>query len=177
MRVSTFPPLLAGPATQGFRPFRACIFVAAAAVVALAMAFGQHATLEAQSAKTRTPDITGYYQFGFGDTLAILDEHGKVEGHVDVFQLQERPKPVLSYNITAGSVSRNHLEFETDENEGKSYRFSGRVERGSGKERGDFDYLRLAGNLESISRRATGKEKVVRHHIIFKSLAQDNEGS
>lgn len=147
-------------------------------MIVLAMVFGQGTKLDAQSVKPKTSNITGYYQFSFGDTLALLDQHGNIEGHVDVFQPQEKPKPVLSYNITAGSVRRNHLEFQTQEIYGKHYHFSGKVERGVGKEPGDYDYLRLAGNLEMItSNSATGKTKVDRQHIVFKSLPQDVAGS
>lgn len=157
---------------------RTAALAATAGMIALAMVLGQHAKLQAQTSKPKTANITGYYQFSFGDTLAILDEHGNIEGHVDVFQPQEKPKPVLSYNITAGSVSRNHLEFKTQELYGKHYHFSGTVERGAGKDPGDYDYLRLAGNLETITgNSATGKKKVDRQHIVFKSLPQDVAGS
>lgn len=165
-----------GPRIYSWR--RASVLGAAAGMIALAMVFGQRTKLDAQSVKPRTSNITGYYQFSFGDTLALLDEHGNLKGHVDVFQPQEKPKPVLSFNITAGSVSRDHLEFKTEEIYGKQYHFSGKVERGVGKEPGDYDYLQLAGNLEMITNNsATGKKKVDRQRIVFKSLPQDVAGS
>ena len=70
-RARLSPPTAAR--TFSFR--RALILGAAAGTIALAMIFGQHARLEAQTAKPKTTDITGYYQFSIGDTLALLDQH------------------------------------------------------------------------------------------------------
>lgn len=157
---------------------RGWIWGVIATAVVLAMIFGQRAQLEALGVNPKTSDITGYYQFTIGDTLAILDQHGNLQGHFDVFQPHEVPKPVLSYSITRGSVRKNHLEFKTEGIYGKHYRFSGTVERGVGKDPGDYDYIQLAGTLEKITdNSAAGKREVDSHHVVFKSLAQDREGS
>ncbi len=149
-----------------------------AGIIALTLNFGLPTGLNAQTATPKSTNITGYYQFGLGDTLALLDQHGSLEGHVDVFQFSETPKPLLSYNITAGSVSRNHLEFKTQKVYGKLYRFSGTVKRGAGKKPGDYDYLELAGNLKTVTDPSpSGKRKVEQRHIVFKSLRQDVAGS
>lgn len=167
-----------GAATAALSFRYAQILGAVAGIVALAIVLGPHPRLEAQTAKSKAVNITGYYQFGMGDTLAILENHGSLQGHVDVFIPQEKPKPVLSYNITSGSVNRNQLEFKTQEVYGKHYRFSGKVKRGVGKDPGDYDYLELAGNLETISTKpSAGKQKIAQRHIVFKSLPQDNSGS
>ncbi len=167
-----------GAARAAFSFRCARILAIAAGMVALAMILGPRPGLEAQTAKSRTVNITGYYGFGLGNTLALLDQHGSLQGHVDVFVPLQKPTPVLSYNITAGSVNRNQLEFQTQEVDGKRYRFSGKVERGAGKEPDDYDYLELAGNLETItSKSSAGNRKIDRRHIVFKSLAQDNAGS
>lgn len=157
---------------------KAWLYCAAAGMLALVVAIGRPAKIEGRTAKSKNFNITGYYQLGFGNTLAILDEHGNLEGHYDVFQVQEVPKPVLTYNISTGSLVRNHMEFKTDEVYGKHYRFSGTVERGTGKDPGDYDYFQLAGNLVTVTRDSTtGKMKVEKHHIVFKSLSQDQSGS
>lgn len=154
------------------------LYCAALGMLVLAVAIGQPARIEGRSAKSKDFNITGYYQFSFGNTLAILDRHGNLEGHYDVFQIKEVPKPVLTYNISAGSLVRNHMEFKTEEVYGKHYRFSGTVERGTGKDPGDYDYFQLAGNLVTVTRdSATGKMKVEKRHIVFKSLSQDQSGS
>lgn len=157
---------------------RACTWGVVAAAITLTIIFGQHVQLKAQSEKTKPPDVTGYYQFTISDTLAILDNHGSLQGHLDIFQPNEVPKPMVSYNITQGSISKNHLEFRTQEIYGKRYLFSGIVKHGAGKARGDYDYLQLAGSLETITANpAPGKKKVASCHAIFRSLAQELEGS
>src|SRR6266567_3493605 len=48
-------------------------------------------------------DITGKYHFlSADDTLAILEEEGKLKGYVDVYQGEEESDAILSYPITLG---------------------------------------------------------------------------
>lgn len=157
---------------------RAGTWGAVAVAILLGITFGQYAQLKAQTGKVTAADVTGYYQFQASDTLAILDVHGKLQGHVDIFEPNDAPKPVLSYNITHGWIKGNRLEFTTQKVYGKRYRFSGAVERGAGKAPGDYDYFQLAGNLKTIvDNPATGKIKVDSCHAVFRLLAQDEGGS
>lgn len=179
MRQIRFPAPLSPPkGRRAFSPQRACTWGTVIAAITLVIIFGQYAQLQAQTGKTKAPDVTGYYQFRRNDTLAILDEHGNLLGHVDFFEPSGAPGPVLSYNITHGWIKGRHLEFKTQRIYGKRYHFSGALERGAGKAPGDYDYFQLAGNLETITESpATGKVKVDSCHTVFKSLAQEQGGS
>src|SRR6266699_5620815 len=94
-------------------------------------------------------DITGKYHFlSADDTLAILEEEGKLKGYLDVYQGEEESDSVLSYPITLGAHKKEHVEFKTAKIHQKYYRFNGTVERGTGHEDADPDYLRLEGDHE-----------------------------
>lgn len=180
IQISKYQVLLKHPTNRRTFPFRRMgTWGAIAAAIVLVMIFGHHARFDASTLYPQgRSDITGYYQFNIADTLAILDEHGNLQGYFDVFQLHGEPKPELNYNITRGFDRKNHLEFETQAIYGKSYRFSGTVERGVGKEPGDYDYLQLSGTLERItSNSVPGKREVDSRHVVFKSLPQDRGGS
>lgn len=121
-------------------------------------------------------DITGKYQFlGADDTLAILDEDGRLKGYVDVFQGEEESDVVLSYPITLGSRKQNQVEFKTGKIHQKYYRFTGGVERGSGREPRHPHHLRLVGELEIVTVTGeTGVESSQRLKVVFKSLGKDS---
>lgn len=116
-------------------------------------------------------DITGDYQFlSPHDTLAILDEDGQLKGYIDVYQGESESDVVLSYTLSIGSHQQNHVEFKTSKIHEKHYRFSGTVERGSGHSNKDPDFLRLVGNLETITVNGiTDKESVQKTSVVFKS--------
>src|SRR5690349_8203719 len=60
-------------------------------------------------ARDDIPDMTGRYEFlSEGDTLAILEEEGKLKGYLDVFQSEEESDALLSYPITAGTRQKDH---------------------------------------------------------------------
>ncbi|HEV2492865.1 MAG TPA: hypothetical protein VG204_07300 [Terriglobia bacterium] len=120
-------------------------------------------------------DITGKYHFlSPDDTLAILEEEGKLKGYVDVYQSEEESDAILSYPITLGLRTKNHVEFKTAKIHEKYYRFTGAAERGSGHEAGDPDYLRLVGDLEVVTLKgAAGEESVERRRAVFKSIGKN----
>ena len=122
-------------------------------------------------------DITGKYRFlSADDTLAILEEDGKLKGYIDVYQSEEESDAVLSYPITLGRRKKDHVEFKSGTIHRKYYRFAGTVERGSGHEAADPDYLRLVGGLEIVTLRGdTGAEAVDRRRVILKSLGKNEE--
>jgi hypothetical protein len=130
--------------------------------------------LAAQDQTETIDDITGKYQFlSADDTLAILDEEGRLKGYIDVFQNQEESDAILSYTIVEGTRKKTHVEFRTNRIHGKSYRFSGDVERGAGHEGGDPDYLRLVGSLEVVTvSDDTGQEAVQRLRVVLKSFGK-----
>lgn len=123
-------------------------------------------------------DITSEYHFlSADDTLALLEEEGKLHGYIDVYQNDEESDTVLSYTVTSGSRKKDHVEFKTNRIHQKFYRFSGAVQRGAGHEEGDPDYLRLVGNLETVMPKAgSGEEEAVqRMRVVFKSLGKSEK--
>jgi len=140
------------------------VFVLSAVLFAIGMA-------EAQKDSDEIVDITGKYQFlTADDTLALLEEDGKLKGYVDVSQSDEESDSFLSYPIVQGSRKKNHVEFKTSKIHQRYFRFAGTVERGAGIEASDPDYLRLVGALEIVaSKGETGEEFVQRLQVVFKS--------
>jgi hypothetical protein len=119
-------------------------------------------------------DITGKYHFlTADDTLGILEEEGKLKGYIEILQGEEESDAVLSYDIVSGSRKNERVEFKTNTIHRKYYRFSGKVQRGSGHQPNDPDYLRLVGELETVTVKGeSGQESVERRHLILKSLGK-----
>lgn len=116
------------------------------------------------------PDMTGEYEFlAPENTLAILEEEGKLKGYIDVMQGAEESNEVLSYPISIGTRQGDHVEFKTTKIHEKYYRFSGSVERGSGRTPKDSDFMRLKGDLDVITIDGlTAQEHSEQHHVVFK---------
>lgn len=140
-------------------------------VLAVCVSFLPATCLNAQQGNEQVRDASGEYHFlTADDTLALLEEEGKIKGYVDVYQGEEESDTLLSYPITIGSRQKNHIEFKTAKIHQKYYRFSGLVERGKGHEEGDPDYLRLVGDLEIVTvKAATGQEVTERRRVTFSS--------
>ena len=119
-------------------------------------------------------DITGNYHFlSPDDKLGILEEEGKLKGYIEVAQGAEESDDVLSYEIVAGMRKVDHVEFKTNIIHRKYYRFSGKVERGSGRQPDDPDYLHLAGDLEIVTVKGdSGQESVEKKHVVLKCLGK-----
>jgi hypothetical protein len=133
--------------------------------------------LRGQEESGEIQDITGTYQFlSADDTLAILEEDGRLKGYIDVFQGEEESDAILSYPISIGSRKKNRVEFKTGKIHQKYYRFSGKVERGTGHEEADPDYLRLVGDLEIVTVKGeTGQEETQTMRVLFKSKGREEE--
>jgi hypothetical protein len=119
-------------------------------------------------------DITGKYHFlSADDTLGILEEEGKLKGYIEILQGEEESDAVLTYDIVSGSRKDDHVEFKTNMIHRRYYRFSGKVERGSGHKPDEPDYLRLVGDLETVTVKGdSGQESVERKHLILKSFGK-----
>src|SRR5271157_6089580 len=154
------------------REFRISKSIACLAVLAAVMFSARH--LRAQDETQPIDDITAKYHFiSADDTLAILDEEGRLKGYIEVAQPEEESDDILSYDILEGSRKKNHVEFRTNRIHGKSFRFSGTVERGKGHEEKDPDYLHLTGDLEIVTVNGdTGKEAVRTVRVFFKSIGK-----
>lgn len=133
------------------------------------------ASAQGQPAANLVPVMTGRYHFlAPPNELAILQEETMLKGFIDVAQGPNESQAFLSYPITIGSRHGNQVEFRTRTIHEKYYRFSGTVERGSGKKRGDIDYLQLTGVLETItSDSVTGEHNVARQNVVFKSFGKN----
>ena len=142
-------------------------------VILAAVLFSARPT-RAQNAQLPIDDITAKYHFlAAEDTLAILDQEGRLKGYIEVTQPAEESDDILSYDIVEGSRQKNHVEFRTNRIHGKFYRFSGTAERGAGHEEKDADYLHLSGSLEIVTVEAeTGKETPQVMRVIFKSMSK-----
>jgi hypothetical protein len=119
-------------------------------------------------------DITGKYHFlSADDTLGLLEEEGKLKGYIEILQGEEESDAVLSYDIILGSRKKDHVEFKTNTIHRRYYRFSGKVERGAGHQPADPDYLRLVGDLETVTVKGdSGQESVEKKHLTLKSFGK-----
>ncbi len=119
-------------------------------------------------------DITAKYHFlSPDDTLGILEEEGNLKGYLEVLQGEEESDDVLSYEIVSGLHKKDHVEFKTNTIHRKYYRFSGKVERGSGRVPDDPDYMRLVGDLEIVTVKGdSGKESVDKKHLTLKCFGK-----
>ena len=125
-------------------------------------------------------EINKEFQFlGPDDSVLIHEEEGTLKGQIDIFVGEDESDDVLSYVLTVGTRSGSHVEFKTAKVHQRYFRFSGEVQRGSGNKEQDEDYLRLVGNVETVTvDGATGKETTETKHVVLKSLspeAVDNE--
>jgi hypothetical protein len=133
--------------------------------------------LRAQQDTEEMPDVSGNYSFlTADDNLGLLEEEGKLKGDVDVVQGEDESDAILSYSISSGWRKKNQVEFKTRKIHQKYYRFSGVVQRGSGHEERDPDFLRLVGDLQIITVNSeSGEEIAQRKHVIFKSKGRTAE--
>ena len=144
---------------------------------AVVLGFVAAGGLRAQTSTAKIGDITGNYQFlGPNDNLAILQEEETLKGYIDVMQGQSESDVVLSYPIVIGSRKGDHVELRTRRIHEMYYRFSGTVQRGAGRKKGDPDYLQLAGELQIITRQPdSNKEVTERRQVVFKSKGESQE--
>jgi len=142
-----------------------------ATLVAFPIAYG------AGQAAEKIDDVTGKYQFlSPDDTLGILEEEGRLKGYIEVVQSENESDDVLTYEFISGSRKNDLVEFKTKTIHRKYYRFSGKVERGSGRQPDDPDYMRLVGELETVTVKGdSGQESMERKHLILKCLGKSEQ--
>ena len=124
-------------------------------------------------------DITANYHFlSADDTLGLLEEEGKLKGYIEIAPGEAESADVLTYDIVSGTRSKDRVEFKSNIIHRRFYRFSGKVERGAGRGPDDPDYLRLVGDVETVTVKGdSGQESVEKKHLVLKSLgkSQDEE--
>lgn len=123
-----------------------------------------------QAPPADVPRMTGRYHFlGPEDTLAVLQEESMLKGYVDVYPGPNESDAILSYAISIGSRQGNKVEIKTRTIHAVYYRFSGTVGRGTGRKPTDPDYLRLTGELDTITLNSvTGAQKVQKQQVVFR---------
>jgi hypothetical protein len=154
---------------HGYRPWNPRPWL-----IVLAVVWIGGGIVRAQMEEHPIDDMTAKYHFlSADDTLAILDEEGRLKGYIDVAQPEEESEAVLTFNIVDGTRKKTHVEFRTNKIHGKSYRFSGTVERGAGHKDGDPDYLRLVGDLEVVTSKGDGGQEAVQVvRVLWKSFGK-----
>jgi hypothetical protein len=164
-----FAEMAFSDSSRGFRFAKPLVWLAVLTVVLLA-----GSVLKAQDETQPIDDITGKYHFlSTDDTLAILDEEGRLKGYIEVTQPQEESDDILSFDIVDGSRNKTHVKFHTNKIHGTLYRFSGTVERGKGHEGKDPDYFHLIGDLDIVTVNGdTGKESVRTVRVFLKSFGK-----
>lgn len=163
--------------TCRLRPFVRSAALASALLAVIFIACMPSLPINARQASEQVDDVSGEYHFlSPEDTLALLEEEGRLKGYVDVYQGDQESDNILSYPLTIGSRQKNHVEFKTGKIHEKYYRFSGTVERGAGRGEAAPDYLRLVGTLETITENSiTGKESVDRRQVVLKSKGKSSD--
>ena len=131
-------------------------------------------SLKAEDEGPTLDDITAKYHFlSADDTLAILDEEGRLKGYIEVIPQEEDSDTLLNYDIVEGTRKKNHVEFRTNRIHGKIFRFSGTAARGRGHQEKDSDYLQLTGDLQIVTLNAeTGKEAIRVVRVTLKSIGK-----
>src|SRR5271157_128058 len=84
------------------RGFRTSKLIACLAVLTVVMFPARHC--KAQEEAPPVDDMTAKYHFlSSEDTLAILDEEGRLKGYIEVTQPEEESDDVLSFDIVQGA--------------------------------------------------------------------------
>ena len=137
------------------------------------LALGVPIAVRAQQAGNEIEEINTEFRFlGAQDTLLLHEEERRLSGQIDEYQSADESDDILTYDLTLGSRRNDHVEFKTAQIHRKYYRFTGNIQRGSGHEEKDADYLRLVGDLEIIKVRGEGgEESVERKQVILKSMS------
>jgi len=161
-------------ADRGMTENHAARSIALLLLVAAATLLVTHCSYAFPQGTPNLDDITGDYHFlSPDDKLGILEEEGKLKGYIEVAQGAEESDDVLSYEIVAGLRQRDHVEFKTNVIHRKYYRFAGKVERGSGRQSDDPDYVHLVGDVEAVTVKGdSGQESVVKKHLVLKCFGK-----
>lgn len=156
-------PRLAGNTVRGVP-----VFFCAAVILVTSIGLAK----ELQQAPEKIEEINKEFHFlGEDGVLLIHEEDGRLKGQVNLFAGEEESDTILTYQITIGERSGNHVVIKTVKVHEKYFRFSGTVERGAGAKEREPDYLRLVGELQIVQVNGmTGKETTQTKQVVLKSL-------
>ena len=75
-----------------------------------------------------------------------------------------------SWQACASTITSNSRPTSSTE---RYYRFAGKVERGSGRQSDDADYVHLVGNVEIVTQNGdSGQESVAKKHLVLKCMGK-----
>jgi hypothetical protein len=116
-------------------------------------------------------DISGIYSFLHeGESIQITVDHGKLSGWVTSFGFLDSDKDtLLDRFFDKASLQGGRIYFLSRRIHGCWVEFSGRVNRGEGRVRGQEGYYVLMGTLTQYTTDAETKVSARQREVIFKS--------
>ena len=131
------------------------------------------AVASAQTAGRGTPgsDISGLYSFLHeGESLQLNLDHGKLSGWVSSFGFLDSDKDILLDRFfEKASLQGTRVYFLSRRIHGCWVEFSGRVDRGEGRLRGQEGYYVLVGTLTQYTSDADVKVSARQREVMMKS--------
>jgi len=131
------------------------------------------AVASAQTAGRGTPgaDISGLYSFLHeGESLQLNLDHGKLSGWVSSFGFLDSDKDILLDRFfEKASLQGTRVYFLSRRIHGCWVEFSGRVDRGEGRLRGQEGYYVLVGTLTQYTSDADVKVSARQREVMLKS--------
>ena len=135
----------------------------------------------AQSGRTSPNEISGMYSFLHdGESLQLTLDHGRLGGCVTSFGFLDSDKDtLLDRFFEKASLQGNHLYFLSRRIHGCWVEFSGHVDHGEGRQRGQEGYYVLVGTLTQYTSDADVKVTARQREVTLKSafnpdLAENN---
>jgi hypothetical protein len=143
------------------------------ALIACAVIMVQIAVAQTTSAQPDA-EVSGTYTFlRDGETVQLSIENGHVKGFVSRFGNSDSDRgTMLDHSIADGTLSGTELAFTTSPIHAVWYRFAGRVERGTGVDRGAPRYYVLRGTLTEFSEDAEHHVASRYREVEFRSMAE-----
>ena len=123
-----------------------------------------------------TPDYSGTYSFlKEGEFVEVtVEEEGKVTGFVSRFGETESDRGLfLDHFFKTGKLDGTNLTFTTQTVHGIWYEFTGKIERGEGKNVPDEAYYVLKGTLTLHATDTQNKTTSQSRDVVFKRFPQD----
>ncbi|PYX89778.1 MAG: hypothetical protein DMG67_14315 [Acidobacteria bacterium] len=131
------------------------------------------AVASAQTAGRGTPgaDISGLYSFLHeGESLQLNLDHGKLSGWVSSFGFLDSDKDILLDRFfEKASLQGTRVYFLSRRIHGCWVEFSGRIDRGEGRLRGQEGYYVLVGTLTQYTSDADVKVSARKREVMLKS--------
>jgi hypothetical protein len=144
-------------------------------VLFVLMSAGAQANPNRQSPATPGADYSGMYSFlRDGEFVQFtVEDPSHIIGFVSRYADPEGDGGFLDHFFKSGKLDGNRLAFTTETVHGVSFEFSGTVERGDGKNRGDEAYYVLKGTLVENDIDEAKKTSSRSSEVALRSFPQD----